>query len=395
MVVFLLSQLCALADSARSLIERGNAAYRAGSFDEALTRCEEATVDAPESALIYFNKGAALYKKEDYASAIEAFEQAALKSKKPRLGSRSRFNLGNCSFREAEKQRDSDLQKALEGCQKSIQHYQESLQLDPEYKQAAENIEVVRLVMKSILDEIKKQQEEQQQQQDAMQEIAKKLQELIAKQEGMVQQNQQITDEKKQTGDTQVLDDRTQNLAIDQLGVQNETSDLSGEMGQMEAQMQQQNPGSSGAASPQQPPIPTPHSAEDSPLSQAIEHVNTAVTDQGSAVEKLEENAVPSAKPYQEKAVEELKEALAKLSQKDDQNQQEEQQGDQENQEEQQQDSESDQNQQQEQKPPEDKDSEQQKEQEDARNILDEEKENRERRQPRQPLRYRAVEKDW
>ena len=44
----LLSPVLLMAEASRNLVARGNAAYRAGSFDEALARYEEASVDSPE-----------------------------------------------------------------------------------------------------------------------------------------------------------------------------------------------------------------------------------------------------------------------------------------------------------------------------------------------------------
>ena len=77
---------------------------------------------------------------------------------------------------------DSDLKKALEECNKSIRHYQEALALDPGFHQAAENIELVRLVLKTILDEINRQKKAQEQQNEAMQRAAEQLKELISRQ---------------------------------------------------------------------------------------------------------------------------------------------------------------------------------------------------------------------
>ncbi len=411
-VAVLLSPVLLMAESSRNLVARGNAAYRAGSFDEALARYDEASVDSPESATLYFNKGAALYQKEDYAGAVEAFEQAALKSRKPRLGSLSKFGLGNCAFREAERQRDSDLKKAMEACEKSIRHYQEALELTPDYTEAAENIEVVRLVMKSILDEINKKQEEQQKQQNAMEELVKKLKELVAKQTGAVEQNDTVSAQEKQLGNTQAVRDQIQELGLNQKSIQSDSSGLSSEMMQMEAQMQAQQPPPQAG----QPPMPP----EESPLAKARQHVDTAVADQGSSIEKLSQDQLKSAKPYQEKALEELKEALAKLSEGQDQQneqQKQDQQGDQDDQEKEQQEGDDsqkdsqDKEQKEEQskqdskpdpaqkqeppKEPDPKEAKQARAKEEARNILDEEKENRDRRQIRSPAGFRPVDRDW
>ena len=218
------------ADSPAGIVDKGNAAYLSGKYDDAISAYEEASVEAPESPHIYFNKGAAFYKKGDYASAAEAFEKAAVKSKDITLEAKSRFNLGNCAYREAERQQDSDLDKALEACTKSIRHYQEALELDPDFNEAAENIEVVRLVMKTILDEINKQKEAAKQQQEAMQRTAEQLKELIKKQQEALNRNQQFMDERRQKGDSDSLHDKIQDLAQDQKNLQAETEDLAKNM---------------------------------------------------------------------------------------------------------------------------------------------------------------------
>ncbi len=58
-VILVLIPLQALAVSARKMVSRGNTAYAAEKYDEALEAYEGASVEAPESARIYFNKGAA------------------------------------------------------------------------------------------------------------------------------------------------------------------------------------------------------------------------------------------------------------------------------------------------------------------------------------------------
>jgi tetratricopeptide (TPR) repeat protein len=364
----LLVPLTAHADSTTDLIEEGNIAYLAGEYDRALSAYEEASVAVPESPVIYFNKGGTLYQMGDYAAATDAFEKAALKTKDPRLEAKSRFNLGNCSFREAERQQDSDLNKALEALTTSIQHYQEALELAPEFVEAAENIEVARLLMKNILDAINKQKEAAQQQQEAMEQAAKKIQELIEKQQQALDRNQQLDDERRSKGDSESLRHEVQDLAKEQRDLQAETEELAKNM-----------PNSGGQQS----------LSEGTP---AEKHLKNAEKEQNAASEHLEENQTSEAKPNQEKALKELKEARESLRGDQDSGgqQQDQQQGNQ---------------QEQEGVSPEEKpqdSGEQQEEQvaeaqlmEDAHDILDEEKENRERRQMQAAGAYRDVDKDW
>ena len=167
---------------ADDVMARGIAAYRSGKYDQSLEYYRQASIDQPESPYLYFNQGNVYYQKQDYAKAVDAFEKAALKSKDLRLEARATYNLGNCRFAEGKRQEGSDLQKALEAYRKSISHYQKARELDPKLDDAAYNIEIVRLVIKDLLDKIKKQQQKQQKQQQQQQEIAKQLGELIARQ---------------------------------------------------------------------------------------------------------------------------------------------------------------------------------------------------------------------
>jgi Ca-activated chloride channel family protein len=364
----LLLPLTAHGNSITRLIEEGNIAYLAGEYDKAISAYEEASVTAPESPVIYFNKGGTFYQMGDYAAATDAFEKAALKTKDPNLEAKSRFNLGNCSYREAERQQDNDLNKALEALTKSIQHYQEALRLAPEFVEAAENIEVARLMMKNILDAINKQNEAAQQQKEAMEQAAKKIEELIEKQQQALDRNQQLDDERRSMGDSESLRQQVQDLAKEQRGLQAETEELAKNM-----------PNSTGQQAL-------------SEETQAEKHLKNAEKEQSAASEHLEENHTSEARPNQEKALKELNEALESL--KGDQDSKGQQQGQQQGNQ-----------QEQEGVSPEEapQDREQQQEEqaaeaqlmEDARDILDEEKENRERRQMQAAGAYRDVDKDW
>lgn len=367
--VLLMMQAHVYADSPADLVSKGNAAYLSGKYDEAISAYDEASVEAPESPYIYFNRGAALYKKGDYSGATEAFEKAALKSRDPQLEAKSKFNLGNCAFREAERQQDSDLKKALEACSKSIRHYQESLELDPGSNEAAENIEVVRLMMKTILDEINKQKEAAKQQQQ----MVDQLKALIEKQQNALDRNRKIEDERSRKGDSNDLREKIQDLARDQNDLQVETEDLAKKMPKTNSQ---------NAPAAENP---------------AEKHLKNASKEQKAASGNLEQNHMSAAGNNQEKALKELKDALASLE-KDQggggQKQQQQQEGEQ--QAKQQQASPSGES------PPSQDKKRQEEDQsavaqlpDDAHDILDEEKENQKQRRMRNATGYRDVDKDW
>jgi Ca-activated chloride channel family protein len=368
---FVLMPMHGYANSPAELVNKGNSAYQAGKYDEALAAYDEASVEAPESPQIYFNKGTALYQKGDYNKAAEAFEKAALKSKEISLEAKSKFNLGNCAYREAQRQQDSDLNKALDECSQSIRHYQEALELDPEFKEAAENIEVVRLVMKNILDEINKQKKAAEQKQEAMQRAADKLKQLIEKQQKALDRNQELGDERSRNGDSPGLLEKIKDLAQDQKGLQEETEELAENM----------------PKSNNQKTTATENPAE--------KHLRNAVKEQRAASGNLEQFNTSAAQTNQEKALEELKDALASLrGEQEAGGQRQEQQQEGEQQEQQQQTQSTD-------KPPQDKEDKEKNGtamaqlSDDAEDILDEEKENKKQRRLQTSGGYRAVDKDW
>lgn len=337
----------AYADSVRKLIGEGNSAYAKELYDDALSAYEEASVERPESPHIYFNKGAVYYRKGDYEKAKEAFDNAAMKSKDLRLEAKARYNLGNCEFREAQRQQDSDLQKAVEAYQRSITHYQSALKLDPQMKDAAHNIEVTRLIVKDLLDKINKQKKEQEKQQQAQKQIAEKLKELAERQQALA--------DKSKDADEDKLDD----MKKEQNSVKTETEQLAKKMADQKQAQQQQQP---------------------SPMDKAQQHVENATKNQQQAERELDKKQLDKTHDEQQKAANELKEALKSLSdqQKEDQQQQQQKQQPKEQKEQQ------DQEQQQAQAAPD----------KTARDILNDEKENRKRRAVQQGS-YRAVEKDW
>ena len=96
-------------------------------------------------------------------------EEVAAESKDMKLVARAKYNLGNTFFGQGMKQRDSNLQKALEDLQTSIGYWRQTLDIEPENQNAARNIEVARLIIKDIIDQINKQKEEQDQQQQDQQ----------------------------------------------------------------------------------------------------------------------------------------------------------------------------------------------------------------------------------
>jgi len=162
------------ADPAARAIREGNTLYADGQYTEAINKYNEALVEQPAALEPKFNKANGYYRLDDLGEAIDLYREVAAGSKDMALVAKAKYNLGNCFFQRGSKQRDSDLRKAIEDMETSITYWRGVLDIEPENQTAAENIEVARLTIKDILDQLKKQQEQQQQgqqdQQDQQQE---------------------------------------------------------------------------------------------------------------------------------------------------------------------------------------------------------------------------------
>ncbi|MCK4350610.1 MAG: tetratricopeptide repeat protein, partial [Candidatus Krumholzibacteria bacterium] len=182
-LALLLGSAASFAESPRSLVRKGNRSLKKGELDKALEYYERASVDAPESPIVALDSGLAYLKREQYASAREHFEKAALASDDLGIEAMAWYNIGNTAFKQAKRQEDSDLEKALEHYKEAVGFYQTALEKDPEISDAAFNLEITRLTIKDLLDRINKQREMMEQMQEQMKELVDSLQSL-AQREG-------------------------------------------------------------------------------------------------------------------------------------------------------------------------------------------------------------------
>lgn len=352
----------AFGDSPGKMIARGNRDFDRGDYDRAVEQYEKASVRAPESPVVAFNLGDAYYRKEDYQKARKYFEDAALKTTDLSLESNAWYNLGNCAVREAERQVDSDLEKALELYQESVRFYGTALEKDPDFSDAAFNMEIARLVIKDLLDKIKKQQEIMQAQQEKMKEIIDSLSTLIAREADAAGRSSQLASDERRK--PQGWEDRVELLERDQMKIEDGTGEVRRKLEDLFPE--------------QQPP----------PVARASSHLDTSLANQRDALQDLDARKPGKANADQEEALEQLKKSLAALTE----GQQQPQGGDQ--------GEEQQQREQAQQEPQEPEESRQQRAEatprdETAQDILDEEKENKKKRQREARQRYRRVDKDW
>jgi len=120
----------------RSKVKKGKEAFEAGRWDEALNYFQDALLDAPQDPRLHFNLGDALYKKQRYPEALQAFEKA-LNTRDPRLQQQVYYNMGNTYY-------------FLNKYEEAINAYKKALELDPDDQDAKHNLELVRAKLKEM-----------------------------------------------------------------------------------------------------------------------------------------------------------------------------------------------------------------------------------------------------
>ncbi|OHB63880.1 MAG: hypothetical protein A2168_00920, partial [Planctomycetes bacterium RBG_13_50_24] len=108
-----------------------------------------------------FNQANSYYRLDDLGKAMDIYRQVAAESKDMKVVARAKYNLGNSYFQKGSKQKDSNLQKAIDDLKTAIGSWRGVLDIEPENKKAAKNIEVARLTIKDLLDQLNKQQQQQ------------------------------------------------------------------------------------------------------------------------------------------------------------------------------------------------------------------------------------------
>jgi len=192
-------------------------AYRSGKFEDAYGQFQQTLKTHPESRAedkLQFDSGAAAYKLKDYSKAMESFSQALL-SRDLGLQSKGHYNLGNTLYQRGEAQKGDD--KKLSDWTNALDHYEQTLKLDPQNKEAKDNYDYVKKKIEELKNkkqdqpspspspqqkndqnkQDKQDKQQQQQQQNQQQKEKEQQQENQQQQQGQGQQQQQQKDQKQ------------------------------------------------------------------------------------------------------------------------------------------------------------------------------------------------------
>src|SRR5438034_91073 len=133
-------------------------AYRQGKFEDAYSQFQQTLKSHPETFAqdkLQFDSGTAAYKLKDYSKALESFSQALL-TRDTGLQSKGHYNLGNTLYQRGENEKTDD--KKLSDWTNALDHYEQTLKLDPQNKEAKDNYDYV----KKKIEELKNKKSQQQ-----------------------------------------------------------------------------------------------------------------------------------------------------------------------------------------------------------------------------------------
>jgi len=107
---------------------RLNKYYKEKKYEKALESYDKAKETDPKDVRSSYNKGAALYKLEDWEKARKEFEGSSM-SKNSELAAKSFYNLGNSQFRNGK-------------YEDAVRSFQQSLRLNPNDRDARYNLQL-------------------------------------------------------------------------------------------------------------------------------------------------------------------------------------------------------------------------------------------------------------
>lgn len=154
--------VCGGAGPAGTAVKTGNDLYEAGKYDQAGEIYDKILEEAPQIWPVKYNKANTCFKLGEYDEAIELYKQSASNSEDMDIVARSNYNLGNSFFRRGDVGKISDAQKAIDDYETAISYWRKNLAVSSDNINSARNIELARLRIKELRQQMQNQQQNDQ-----------------------------------------------------------------------------------------------------------------------------------------------------------------------------------------------------------------------------------------
>ena len=155
-IVIVLSPQWSWAASKAADVKQGNLLYNQQKYPQALEKYNHALDKAPDSSIINFDAGTALYKKGEYDQAIPYFEKSLL-SDEPQFQAKGHYNLGSALYNSGKMKESVQADTTVKLWEGSKSHLEKSLKLNPTDQDAQFNLEVVQRELERLKKKIEKQ----------------------------------------------------------------------------------------------------------------------------------------------------------------------------------------------------------------------------------------------
>jgi Ca-activated chloride channel family protein len=189
-------------------VNRANGLYKQGKFDDSVDLYQEALDKDDKSPVIKYDLGTAMYKKGEYAKALEYLKQAAL-DKNVKIKPKAEYNIGNALYKSGMQKANTNVDDAIKSLQAALGQYGQSLADDPKDQDAKFNQDFVKKEIERLKQKKQQQQQQKNQQQNQNQKQDQKNQQNKQNQQG--QQNQQNQQSQQDKQDKQKQQQNQQN----------------------------------------------------------------------------------------------------------------------------------------------------------------------------------------
>lgn len=278
-------------ESPRDLVRRGNERFHAREFDRARQDYTRAAEADPALLEAVFNDGVARFEQGDYDGAEKSFRRIDAAPGAGQLAAAARYNLGLTEMARLQAAEERTPDHSLPILQRAASNFRSALDLDPDDLEAARNLEVTRGAIRSVQQELQRQQELQQ-----------KLDELASRLQYNEQEQRQESHRRAEPRPGEEQEQQRREAEQTQSRISDETEKLRKQLEELRRE------------SSRDQPQPNPDQSSDpDPLSKASEAIDRARDAQKQAQREIEADDHQSARSDQERAADELKEAHERL----------------------------------------------------------------------------------
>jgi len=164
LIFIFVALLCVTAEgkAQTSAVRKGNQFYEDGNFAASEKKYKQALEREPESEIINFNLGTALYKQKDFENTIRHFQKALL-SEQEDLKQKVYYNLGNTFYQAGIQQEDNKIHNAIAFLENSLKQYEQAFDINREDEDTQYNYEYVKKELERLKEKQKQQQKQESQ----------------------------------------------------------------------------------------------------------------------------------------------------------------------------------------------------------------------------------------